>query len=53
MTSTLFRIAIASLLVVVLAIAMWGCRTPDDGNMPWNTPQPWEGNPRVPGMPQE
>jgi len=27
-----------------------GCATESDSNMPWNTPQSWEGAPSIPGM---
>lgn len=28
-----------------------GCTTiPEDSAMPWNTPQPWEGSPSIPGL---
>ena len=53
MISKLFRIAAACLLLALLGLALPGCRTPDDGNMPWNTPQSWEGNPQIPGMTQD
>ena len=30
-----------------------GCATPDDSDIPWNAPQPWEGTPfTMPGMGQ-
>ena len=36
-----------ALLLVVCA----GCTTiPEDSAMPWNTPQPWEGSPSIPGL---
>ena len=45
------------LLAVVAVIAPCGCAT-DDGyhdekeysDMPWNTPQQWEGSRQIPGM---
>lgn len=27
-----------------------GCATEADSNMPWNTPQSWEGTPGIPGF---
>ena len=43
-------------VAVCLALAVWailsaaGCATTDDGDIPWNAPQPWEGAPVIPGM---
>jgi hypothetical protein len=47
-----------SLLAVAALFTLGGCATPDDdfvdeqeySNMPWNTPQQWEGSPSVPGL---
>ena len=40
--------------VVVLALLaacfLCGCAT-TESDMPWNVPQPWEGSPTIPGMP--
>ncbi len=42
--------------LVCLALAGWmvlsvsGCATTDEGDIPWNAPQPWEGAPVIPGM---
>ena len=33
---------------VVLSAA--GCATTEEGDIPWNAPQPWEGAPVIPGM---
>ena len=45
------------LLVIALVLAslcLTSCKTAsgdDDGSdLPWNTPQPWEGAPQIPGM---
>ncbi len=27
-----------------------GCATENDSDMPWNTPQAWEGAPGIPGF---
>lgn len=53
MTSTATRLAAFLLFLAVVLTVMTGCRTPPDSDMPWNTPQPWEGNPQVPGITQE
>ena len=29
-----------------------GCVTTNDSDIPWNAPQPWEGSPNIPGLPQ-
>ena len=44
--------------LVLLAVVLSGCSTPvyEDGtkkeysDMPWNTPQSWEGSMSIPGM---
>jgi hypothetical protein len=46
------------ILIVSSALAVFGCATNDDAyideqeysNMPWNTPQQWEGSPSIPGL---
>lgn len=46
------------LLVALAALLLSGCATPDDSyrdkkeysDMPWNTPQQWEGSRQLPGM---
>ncbi|MDP6631236.1 MAG: hypothetical protein QGH42_04965 [Kiritimatiellia bacterium] len=46
----------ALLTITVLAAAMLlfaGCATlEDESDLPWNTPQPWEGSPTIPGLNQ-
>ena len=47
-----------SLLVALTALFFCGCATPEDpyhdekeySDMPWNTPQQWEGSRQMPGM---
>ena len=40
-------------LVLLTAGLLAGCATPDDSDIPWNAPQPWEGTPfTMPGMGQ-
>jgi len=46
------------LLAAITTLTLSGCATPDDGyrdekeysDMPWNTPQQWEGSRSIPGM---
>ena len=39
------------LLVLLLILLAAGCGTPDrDSDLPWNTPQPWESAPSIPGF---
>jgi len=46
------------ILVAAASLILCGCATSDDdfvdeqeySNMPWNTPQQWEGSPSVPGL---
>lgn len=46
------------LFVAVSALLLCGCATPEDpyhdekeySDMPWNTPQQWEGSRQIPGM---
>jgi PBP1b-binding outer membrane lipoprotein LpoB len=49
--TTIYLIAVGSALVLC------GCATPDEyhdekeySDMPWNTPQSWEGSRQIPGM---
>jgi len=42
-------VAMLALLVSALLFAS-GCATETDSNMPWSTPQPWEGAPGIPGF---
>jgi hypothetical protein len=49
---------ISYLLVPALALLMGGCASNEGAyvdeqeysNMPWNTPQQWEGSPSIPGL---
>ncbi|MDF7823161.1 hypothetical protein P4B35_03995 [Pontiellaceae bacterium B12227] len=49
---------ILALVTAAATILLAGCATPDDeyndeqeySNMPWNTPQQWEGSRSVPGL---
>lgn len=43
------RIALFMLILTGLLGAA-GCATETDSNMPWATPQPWEGAPGIPGF---
>ncbi|MDD4870015.1 MAG: hypothetical protein PHR77_05595 [Kiritimatiellae bacterium] len=38
-------------LLVMSLFILTGCATGQDTDMPWNTPQPWEGSPTIPGLP--
>ena len=44
-----------TLTLFIAAVGLVGCATTDgdDDNgsdLPWNTPQPWEGSPAIPGL---
>jgi hypothetical protein len=44
---------ISMLALCAVTIAVSGCATTGEereSDMPWNTPQPWEGSPFIPGM---
>jgi hypothetical protein len=47
----LARIALLLLLCAAAAL-LAGCATADqnESEIPWNSPQPWEGSPLIPGM---
>lgn len=42
----------ALLLLSAVLLAASGCTTPpaDESDLPWNSPQPWEGSIMIPGM---
>lgn len=42
--------ALAYLVVLVGLSLAGGCVTDADSDMPWNTPQSWEGAPGIPGL---
>ncbi len=42
--------ALAFLIVLVGLFLAGGCATNADSDMPWNTPQSWEGSPGIPGL---
>jgi len=37
-------------LTVWAVLSAAGCATTNEGDIPWNAPQPWEGAPMIPGM---
>lgn len=43
------RFFLLSLCGMVMLLAA-GCATTNDSDLPWNTPQPWEGSPAIPGL---
>ena len=48
------QIRLLILLLGLLGLAV-GCATTDgdyDSDLPWNTPQSWEGSPAIPGFDQ-
>lgn len=45
------RISLGSALAALVMLAA-GCATTDEGELPWATPEPWEGAPTVPGLNQ-
>jgi hypothetical protein len=40
------------LLSCAAGVLLTGCATADDNEseIPWNSPQPWEGSPLIPGL---
>ncbi len=38
------------MLVLLGLLGVAGCASTEESNMPWNTPQPWEGSPGIPGL---
>lgn len=45
----LFLEVACAVCLTVVCLLMAGCTT-DEGSIPWNSPQPWEGAPNIPGM---
>jgi hypothetical protein len=43
------RLMVLLVMAVGLCLA-GGCATENDSDMPWNTPQSWEGAPGIPGF---
>lgn len=39
------------ILFMISLLILSGCATGQDTDIPWNTPQPWEGSPSMPGLP--
>lgn len=50
MPHTRYRLVVIA-VCLVLGLIISGCAT-DDGDMPWATPQSWEGAPTIPGLSQ-
>jgi len=48
------RMRAASLagLAVMVVLFVAGCATTDTEDQPWNSRQPWEGTPNIPGFSQ-
>jgi len=42
--------AVAVIAVATLALAGCATTSDDDSDMPWNTPEAWEGSPYIPGF---
>jgi hypothetical protein len=38
------------MLILLGLLGVAGCASTEDSDMPWNTPQPWEGSPGIPGL---
>jgi hypothetical protein len=39
-----------TLLALAMLVGLSGCATTEDPELPWNTPQQWEGHPTIPGL---
>lgn len=50
--SAWLRRVVLSIGMLALCATLSGCATAnqDDSDLPWNTPQPWEGSPMIPGL---
>ncbi|MBL7076579.1 MAG: hypothetical protein ISS31_03815 [Kiritimatiellae bacterium] len=47
------RALLTTTLLAAVALLLAGCATiEDESDLPWNTPQPWEGSPSIPGLNQ-
>ncbi len=46
---TMVKSILLGCVLLVVAFAA-GCATTQDGDMPWNVPQPWEGTMGLPGF---
>jgi hypothetical protein len=46
--------ALLTILILLVSTALFsGCATfENESDLPWNTPQPWEGSPSIPGFNQ-
>ena len=47
------RARVLAILTVAGALAAGGCATTTESDIPWNSPQPWEGTILLPGLPQQ
>lgn len=47
-----FRLILMLATLSGVIIALSACATPgrEDSDLPWNTPQPWETAPQIPGL---
>ena len=53
--SAIWRMLLLGCIVVLIGLGsalLAGCATADDNesDIPWNSPQPWEGSPMIPGI---
>jgi len=39
------------ILTLILPFSFSGCATTDDSDLPWNSQEPWEAAPTIPGLP--
>jgi len=47
----LLKLHVKLILFAISLVVLAGCATEQDSDIPWNSPQPWEGSPTIPGMP--
>jgi hypothetical protein len=45
----MLRLAITA-LILAATLALVGCATTDDSDIPWGAPAQWEGSPFIPGL---
>jgi hypothetical protein len=50
--SLAIRLVVMAVAALCWAVLAGGCAS-TESDIPWNEPQPWEGSPFIPGLPQD